>query len=134
MAFQSPQSIRTANAVCTAAKTTYADSTNAVLLLTAGASGAIVYGMTAIPRGVLASDNKVMLFRSPDGGTTLHYVKAVNVTAYATDAANTKPTPADFAYTEQAPLRVGPNERLYVGTFAAAANGIVVDAQYESMT
>lgn len=128
-----PQAVKTANATCTAAKTSYADNVNAVLLLTAGANGSVLYGLTAIPKSTLAADNKVMLFRSRDAGTTLNYVKSVNVTAYAADAASTKPTVADFGFSEGIPLRLGVSEALYVGTFAAAANGVVVDAQYEDL-
>lgn len=128
-----PQAVKSANAVCTAAKTTYADATNAVLLLTAGASGAVVYGITAIPRGTMTADNKVMLFRSRDNGATLYYVDAVLVPAYSTDTGTTKPTKGLVGYSETAPLRLGANETLYVATYTAAANGVVVDAQYEDL-
>lgn len=129
----STQAIQTAQAAVTAAKTTYTDSTNAVLLVTAGANGSVVYGMTAIPRGVLATATKVMLFRSQDSGTTLAYVRSVLVAAYASDVATTVPTLADFGFTEAAPLRLKALERLYIGGYAAAANGIAVDAQYEDL-
>lgn len=128
-----PQGINTAQAAVTAAKTTYGDNANAVLLLTAGATGSIVYGMTALPKGVLAADTKVMLFRSQDAGVTLSYIRSVLVKAYAADAATTVPTLADFGFTETAPLRLKATERLYVGGFAAAANGIAIDAQYEDL-
>ena len=129
----STQTILTANASATAAKTTYGDSTNAVLLLTAGSSGGALYGLTAIPASTLAADDKAMLFRSRDGGTTLFYVKSVLVKAYASDAGTTTPTQADFGYTNSSPLRLGANERLYVGIYTADANGIVFDAQYENL-
>lgn len=131
-----PQGFRTDQAVVTAAKTTYADATNAVLLATASANGSVFYGMTAIPRGVLATATKVMLFRSPDAGTTLHYIRSVLVSAYTSDAATTLPTLADFGFSEAAPLRLKGGvtpERLYVGGYSAAANGIVVDAQGEDL-
>jgi len=127
------QAIQSAQAAVSAAKTTYSDNTNAVLLVTAGPNGSILYGLTAIPRGVLATDTKVMLFRSQDSGTTLSYIRSVVVAAYGTDAATTKPTLADFGFTETAPLRLKANERLYVGCFAAAANGIALDAQFEDL-
>jgi hypothetical protein len=134
--FVSAQAFRGDQAVVTAAKTTYADNANAVLLATAAANGSVFYSITAIPRGVLAAATKVMLFVSPDSGTTLHYLRSVLVAAYATDAATSQPTMADFGFSETAPLRLeggGTPERLYVGGFAAAANGIVVAAQGEDL-
>jgi hypothetical protein len=128
-----PQGLQTANAVVTAAKTSYADATNAVLLLTAGANGSIVCGLTAVPRGALSAVTKLMLFRSPDGGTTLHYIRPVLVAAYASDAATTAPAVADWGFSETVPLRLSSTDQLYVGAFAAAANGIVVDCQYENL-
>jgi hypothetical protein len=127
------QTIFTANAVATAAKTTYSDNTNAVLLLTAGGSGGALYGLTAMPQGVLAAATKVMLFRSRNAGTTLFYVKSVVLPAYAADVGTAAPVQIDFGYTNSSPLRLGGGELLYVGIFTADANGIVFDAQYENL-
>lgn len=130
------QGFRCDTAVVTAAKTTYSDATNAVLLATAGTNGSVFYGMTALPRGVLATATKVMLFRSPDAGVTLNLIRTVLVAAYATDLATTLPTLSDFGLSELTPLRLEGGvtpERFYVGGYAAAANGIVVDAQGEDL-
>ena len=60
-------------------------------------------------------------------------VRPVLVAAYASDAATTVPTLADWGYSETVPLRLSSSDRLYVGGYAAAANGIVVDCQYENL-
>lgn len=128
-----PQSVKAGSAILTAAKTTYNDTTNAVLIATADATnGGVVYGITAVARGVLATTTKVMLFRV-DASNNVYYIKAVLVSAYTTDAATTVPTVADFGYTETAPLRLNAGDKLYVGAYAAAANGISVDCQYENI-
>lgn len=126
-----PQAMLVGDAVVTAAKTTYNDTTNAVQLLTAGANGAVVYGITAIPRSTLAAATKLMLFRVVSG--TVYYVKAVLVASYSSDAGTTIPTAADFGYTETSPLRLNASDQLWVGVYAAATNGICVTAQGENL-
>lgn len=130
--FVSAQSVKSANAITTAAKTTYNDSTNAVSLLTAGANGAVLYGLTALPRATLGSAAQLQLYRSRDAGTTLYLCRLVTLAAY-TMATTTSPTAADFLFTEETPLRLAANEVLYVGSAVALAGGIAFDAQYEDL-
>lgn len=125
-----PQAVKTAQAICTAAKTTYNDATNAVALLTAGANGAILYSLKAIPRATVTA-TQCQLFRTPDG-TTLYLENAATMAAY-TMANTTSPVPTDFGYSETAPLRLAANERLMVGAAVALAGGIVFSAQYEDL-
>lgn len=125
------QSVKTAQAVCTTAKTTYNDSTNAVLLLTAGSNGSVAYGIKAIPRAT-ATQTHCQLFRSPDNGTTLYYCNGVTMGA-TTVSTTTAPTAADFGYTESIPLRLAANERLYAGIGVTLSGGIVFDAQFEDL-
>lgn len=125
-----PQTVRTAQAVCTAAKTSYNDGVNAVLLLTAGPNGGVLYGLKAAPRATVTA-TQCQLFRSPDGAA-FFFTNAVTMPAY-TMANTTSPTLSDFGYTETNPLRLAPNERLYVGVAVALVGGIVFDAQYEDL-
>ncbi len=127
------QGVQSAQCVCTAAKTTYNDGTNAVLLMTAGANGAVVYALRAIARGALAAANKLQLYRSPDAGVTFNLIQTPVMPAYTPDAATTGALPTDFGFTENLPLRLGPNERLYAGIYTAQAGGIVFDVQYENL-
>lgn len=125
------QGVQSAQAVCTAAKTSYNDNVNAVLIFTAGANGAVVYAVRAVPRATVAA-TQCQLFKSPDAGATMNFVDAATMGAY-TMATSTSPTKTDFGYTEAIPLRLGPNQSLYAGTAVALAPGIVFDAQYENL-
>jgi hypothetical protein len=126
-----PQAVKSADAVCTAAKTTYSDSTNAVKLLTAGANGSILFGLKAVPRATVTA-TQLQLYRSPDNGTTLYLINSAVMNAYT--MANTTAAPVtDFGYTETAPLRIAAGDTLWVGAAVALAGGIVFDAQYEDL-
>ncbi|HQT55800.1 MAG TPA: hypothetical protein PKX06_20320, partial [Phenylobacterium sp.] len=76
------QGLNTSQAICTAAKTTYNDATNAVLLFTAGANGAVVYSIKAVPRATTSTATQCQIFRSPDSGTTLYFENAATMAAY----------------------------------------------------
>lgn len=128
-----PQGVKTAYQVCTTANTDLDDapSANVLLLLTAGANGSIVYGLTATPRATVTA-TQLQLYLSQDSGTTQRLFKSVLMAAYT--LANTTAVPStDFGYSETAPLRLGPNERLYVGIAVTLAAGVVFHAQYEDL-
>lgn len=124
-----PQTQKFASAIATAAKTTYNDATNAVLLVTAGADGAIVVGLSAIPRATVTA-TQLQLYISPDAGTTLYLVNTALMAAY-TMVQTTLDAPTDFGYTAAAPLRLAATNRLYVGIGVALAGGIVFNCQYQ---
>jgi hypothetical protein len=126
-----PQAVKTANAVATAAKTTYADSTNAEKLLTAGANGSVLYGLKAIPRATVSA-TQLQLYRSPDDGATLYLIGSALMTAY-TMANNTAAPATDFGYAETTPLRLSAGDSLWVAAAVALAGGIAFDAQYEDL-
>lgn len=126
-----PQTALSADAVCTAAKTTEGDLTNAVLLYTAPANApALVTRLTANPRAtVTASRLKVYLCRAA-APTAPFFVRerlmgarTVNETSVGTDV--------DFGYTNEAPLKLGAGDLLYVATGVALAGGIVFHAEIE---
>ena len=116
------QAQRVAMAVCTAAKTTMNDAANAVLLATAGANGSLVTTLTAIPRATVTA-TQCQLYVSGDGGTTLNLVQTMLMPAY-TLAQTTANAATDFGFSDYAPLRLGPNDRLYVAIGVALAGGI----------
>lgn len=125
-----PQAIKSANAVCTAAKTTLDDATNAVLLLTGEATkGSILYKLTAMARATVTA-TKCQLYRK-DGGN-FYLVGSALMAAY-TMAQTTVQTPADFGFTESNPLRIPAGQELYVAIGVALAGGVVFDAQYEDL-
>ncbi|RAK60883.1 hypothetical protein DJ021_14210 [Phenylobacterium hankyongense] len=125
------QALKSANAVCTAAKTTYADSTNAVKLLTAGANGSVLYGLKAIPRATVTA-TQLQLYRSPDNGTTMYLINSGVMGAY-TLAQTTAVPVTDMGYSETGPLRIAAGDTLWVGAGVALAGGISFDAQYEDL-
>ncbi|THD80634.1 MAG: hypothetical protein E7812_07850 [Phenylobacterium sp.] len=126
-----PQAVRSANAVCTAAKTTYGDSTNAVKLLTPGANGSVLYGLKALPRATVTA-TQLQLYRSPDNGTTMYLINSALMAAY-TMAQTTAAPVTDFGYSESTPLRVNSADTLWVGIGVALAGGIAFDAQVEDL-
>lgn len=125
------QAQRTAMAVCTAAKTTMADTTNAVLLVTAGANGSLITTLTAIPRATVTA-TQCQLYLSNDGGTTLNLVQTMLMPAY-TLAQTTANVGVDFGFSDYAPLRLGPNDRLYVAIGVALAGGTVFRAAIQDL-
>lgn len=125
------QGVASAQCVCTASKTTYNDGTNAVLLLTAGPNGAVAYAVRAIPRNTVSA-TQCQLFRSPDGGVTFNFIDSTVMGAYSW-AQTTSPIKTDFGYSENIPLRLSANERLYAGIGVSLSSGIVFDVQYENL-
>lgn len=124
------QAMKTAVALCTLAKTTYNDTTNAILLVTAGSDGALVKRLRAIPRATVTA-TQLQLYRSKDNGTTLYLADTKLMLAY-TMAQTTVCNPTDFGYTADNPLRLEASERLYVAIGVALVGGVVFEAEYEN--
>ena len=119
------QSPRTAdNVIVVALQNVATDApTGAVLLATAGAEGAIVPRIGAMPRATLATAVGLVLYVSRNQGATLRPKGSVTLPQY--NFANTAGLPeTDFPkITEQRPLRLGPGEQLYVGAMVAPPSG-----------
>lgn len=124
-----PQSQKFASAIATAAKSTYSDNTNAVLLLTAGTDGSVVTDLRAIPRATVTA-TQLQLYVSPDAGTTLYLARTALMAAY-TMAQTTQAPDTDFLYSVANPLRLQGGHRLYVAAGVALAGGIVFNCQYQ---
>ena len=123
------QGLKTFNAVCTAAKTTFNDSTNVVSLAAAQTNGMIVYSLKALARATVTA-TKLQLYRSPDAGTTYYLIATATMAAY-TMANTDSQTATDFGFSETNPLRVASTDTLYVGAGVALGGGIVFDCQAE---
>lgn len=128
-----PQQVKNAYAVCDTANIDLDDapSANVKLLLTAGASGAVVYGLKATPRATIAA-TRLDLFLSKDNGVTMRLIRSVLMAAHAV-ATNTAIPSTAFEFTETAPYRLGAGDRLYVGIGVSLAGGVVFDTQYEDL-
>ena len=120
-----PQAIRRAGSLATAAKTTYADGANAVLLAAGGANGSIVRKLTAIPLGTV-SQTQLQLFAYD--GTNYRLVTTALMAAY-TMAQTTQDAPTDFGYSDTATLYLPSGWSLYVGIGVALAAGILFNAE-----
>ena len=123
------QTVKTAQAVCTAACTTYGDTANKVLLLTAGADGALVKKLIATPRATVTA-TQLQLYVSKDAGVTMQFVGSVLMAAYTMAATTAAPSTA-FDAAPSAPYRLAAGDRFYVAIGAALAGGIVFHAEYE---
>lgn len=101
--------------------------TNTTLLVTAGANGARLTRLTALPHESTGAAGVAQVYRSYDGGTTktLAFVAAItNDTVSGTDA----PIPVDFGFSEANALVMKANERLYVAhSLSAKAVGFTAD-------
>lgn len=100
--------------------------TNTHALVTAGAEGAIVTSITAIPRDTVTA-TALYLFISKDG-TTKRLLRTALMAAH-TVAATTEIPVVDFGYSETEPLRLEAGDQLFVGVGVTASSGIVFTAQ-----
>lgn len=123
------QTPKTATAVCTAAATLTDTPANSVLLVTAGADGAIVTSIWAIPRATVTAASLV-LFLSKDGGTTQRLVDSELMAAHTVAATTAIPETKFGNVSETTPLRLEAGDKLYVGSQVALAGGIVFQAQW----
>lgn len=103
--------------------------TNTVVLLTAGADGAILTRLSAIPRATVTASSLV-LFTSSDSGTTKRLIDSVLMAAQTVATTTAIASTSFTTYTETAPLRLQAGEQLYVGSQVALASGIVFKAEY----
>lgn len=127
-----PQTMQSAWAVVTAAKSTYADNVNAVRLLPSASvpNGALVKRLFAIPRATVSA-NQLQVYRSPDMGSTLGYADSALMAAYTMSATTATPK-TDFGYSDAAPLRVKAGEELWCASAVALSAGIVFVVEYEA--
>lgn len=126
------QTTKTATAVCTAACTVANDTpTNTQLLFTAGADGAILTNLSAMPRAT-ATANSLALFLSNDSGTTKRLIDSEVMAAYTMATTTAIPETQFSRYSEVTPLRLGAGDQLYVGTQVALAGGVVFKAEYSN--
>ena len=115
-----PQTPKISTAVVTAACVigTADAPTNTVLLVTAGTEGAIVTNLSAMPFNTVPLSS-LLLFLSNDGGVTKRLIDSEVMQAFGLTTNAVIPETQFSRYSEQSPLRVGANDRLYVGSQVA---------------
>lgn len=109
--------------------------TNSALLLTAGADGAMLTELSALPMATVTA-SQLCVWSSTDSGTTKTLVMSALMAAY-TLAATTQNVPTTFKHSdnstvisETAPYRLKAGEKLYAGTLVTNATGIVFNGRY----
>lgn len=125
-----PQTPKTGTCVCTTANSNLTDTpTNTQVLFTAGANGARLTRVAAIPRATVTA-TQLQLFRSSDGGTTKRFFDSKLMAAY-TMAQTTAATPTTFDYTDDNPLILAANEVVYaaIGVTPASSGTIGFHAE-----
>lgn len=97
------------------ANSTYTSTpTNSVLLVTAGANGARLTKLRAIPTATVTA-TQLQEFRSTDTGTTKKFSNSVlGAPSGYTMAQTTAPPIADFGYSDDSPKILAAGEQLYV--------------------
>lgn len=108
-----PQTPRSNAVGLTTANINFTSPANTQLLVTAGANGARVTRIWAVPLEQINTANNIQLYRSYDGGTT-KYLYDSKLMGTVTPGAAVANTPTDFGYSDSNPLICLANERLYV--------------------
>jgi hypothetical protein len=124
------QAPKTASCVVTTASADLTTTpTNTVKLLTAGADGALLTRLSAIPRATVTASS-LLLWVSLDGGTTKSLVDSALMSAHTVAATTAIPVTAFSRYSEDTPERLQAGAELYVGSAVTLAGGIVFTAEY----
>ena len=112
---QAPKSnaVNVATAQSTFPPTT--NPSNTGLLITAGANGARVTRITATPQETVTANN-LQLFRDIGTAGASKYLVASQTGGSDTVSATDGPTTIDFGYSDDNPLILQANERVYVAT------------------
>lgn len=110
-----PQAPKSAFAVLATANTTFSTTpTNSVLLVTAGANGGRLTRLEFIPLETVTA-NALQWYRSIDAGTT-KYLAGMATGGSDTVSGTDGSTTVSAGYSEDNPLLLQANERIYVAT------------------
>lgn len=121
-----PQAPKSAMVGVTTANTTLTTSpTNTQLLVTAGANGARVTKLQAIPLETVTA-NHLQVYRSADSGST-KYLCAVGTGGSDTVSGTDAPVVVEFGVSEDTPIILAATERLYVATGITKAYNFIAE-------
>ena len=122
-----PQTPKSAVGNLATANTSYGTTpTTPLLLVTAGASGARLTKLQAIPCETITTANQLQLFRSSDAGVTKLFADSALMATY-TMAQTTEAPTTDFGFSDDNPLILGANERLYLAQGQAKSVNFVAE-------
>lgn len=117
-----PQGYRNFAAKITAAKTTMTDTTNAVLLFTAGAQGSKVTRAKARANAASA-DSVLYLFTCVTATSVLHMKEVKDAPVDGSVSTTVAQQVIDFGYTDDTYILLAPGELLYGAASVALAAG-----------
>lgn len=127
------QTPKTGTAVVTAAAGNISgDSpTGAVLLATAGADGAILTRLWAMPRGNTTPSSLLLFIQSASDSTNaLRIIDSEVMPSYTTSTSVAVPETQFGNYSETTPLRLAAGDKLYAASQVGLASGIVFRAEW----
>lgn len=123
------QTVKTATAVLTTASTDLDDApTASVLLFTAGADGARLVGLTAVPRTTVTA-TRIDVWLSKDSGTTQRLIHTFLVGAHTVANATAIPV-TESGLSQDNYIDLEASDRIYVSASVALAGGIVIFAKF----
>lgn len=125
-----PQALNTAFAVCTAAKTTETDLTNAVLLYTTPEYGAIITSFIAHARATVTA-TRLKVYVCKAAAPTVPFMRITKLMAAGTVNETTVLPPVDLGASETAPIKLAAGDLVYVAIGVTQSNGIVFCAEME---
>ena len=111
-----PQTPQSAYVIYGTAQTTFPPTTsptNTQLLVTAGPNGGRLTRLYAMPQETTGATGLVQYYRSNDAGTTKYWAGAAAVTN-DTVSTTDPPITIDFGFSDDNPLILKANERIYV--------------------
>ena len=126
-----PQFPKAATVVATAANNDYDDApaNAAAALVTAGANGARVTKIHAIPRATVTA-TQLQLYRDGDGGGAAKRLFDSALMGAYTMAQTTEAPTTDFGYSDDNPLILAAGEKVYPAIGVALAAGVVFVAEW----
>lgn len=125
-----PQAIKTAQAICTAAKAGDANVTDAVMLYEAGDGGALITKITANPRATVTATRLAVYRVKPGAPDVAHLIRARTM-GVATLSATSHIIETDLGWSESVPLKCEAGDQIWVAIGVQLAAGIVFDAEIE---
>lgn len=124
-----PQTLKSATAVCTTANSTYSDTpTNSQVLVTSGANGARLTKITALARATVTA-TELQLYRDGDGTGTLKRLFGSKAMAAYTVAQTTGNAVTDFGFSDANPVILAAGEKIYAA-IGVSNTGIVFAAEW----
>lgn len=134
MTFTAPfaQTPRTLSAAVTAAIAGLGTDavTGLQLLFTAGANGAIVSSISAMPRATVTASSLMLFLVKSATPAVYRPIDSVLMTGYTLAATTAVPVTTFALISDATPMRLEAGDKLYVGSQVALAAGIVFTARW----